>query len=250
MNTLNNQNTLTSNQTIKVDSITYSYDVELGQMYFNDLLEDFGENIKIFRENGLIIIGDLSKPYYSEAALKRYKKAVLWDLYNDFEFTNFLDYIENYSKQELIDELSNITTENYYSTMLKEGVELLKDFSISDGCHERYDVIILKNSEKLKQDFAFVYKCKNRLQEFLEQAFFLSPIDLKIQYSIVQSCCLSEESHTIHISTGCYDFDDVSKSIDSFYMDVDDLQLEESIKSYLKSLNFGELQYEDDNGYC
>lgn len=124
---MNNYDMSSKGDNIELD---VCYDSGLSSMYYREFINAADGNqvykIESRREGLAYLIGDSDKPYYKKSQLAKMKKAGLIELWLAYEY-GYNEY--GYSKAELIADLENVTTKNYYDFIFKQNNWLsIKDY--------------------------------------------------------------------------------------------------------------------------
>jgi hypothetical protein len=111
----------TSSSGIKIELDVYQ-DGDLSRINYNDWLNNESGDEPVLkldlggRDNYAYIVGDVSKPFYKKSHLNRMKKAelaVLVEMYS----SDYVYDIDDYTKFQMVDELSQVTIEKHYEAM-------------------------------------------------------------------------------------------------------------------------------------
>ena len=167
---MNNFNMSSAGENIELN---VSYDSDLMQFWFDDFKDGSdGNPVKLYgkRETDYCIIGDLTEKHYKKSELKKMKKAELINIMNQYDDSYY--YNNEASKIELIQELLNITHEQYYDYVYKNNLwyDLPCDFTsrgYSQG--DSVKVLILDNVE---------YK---PTQKDIDNIFWNCPISINLE---------------------------------------------------------------------
>ena len=185
-------------------TLRVGYDNDLSQIYFDDFKAevDSGNGLMFYGRNGVdyLVLGDVCKPFFKKSQLNKMKKDELISLCYDLGI-----YInDDYTKNDLIDELSQITIEDYYKNHYDNTPwhDLECSFTIRGYCQgDALKVLLLDDANPLYYT-----------ESFLQNLFYDTPFYATATF-LGQEIYLGEYSNSVYE----YDKDEIINNFSNQY---------------------------------
>jgi hypothetical protein len=147
------------------------YDTSLAQSFYDDF-ERENTRLSIGRDSSLFLIGEVEGPYYSKSDLLAYSKQALYELCQQYELIDYSVALNDYNKDDYIDDLLKITIKRHYEWLVNEhswnglSENIQHDFYISRGYSQGDAVYIVSMNRPVTKE----------LRQHVDNVLWNSPI--------------------------------------------------------------------------
>ena len=151
---MNNYDTSSSGENLELHCF---YDTSLAQSFYDEFERD-NTRLTFGRDNNLFIIGETEGPYYCKADLLAYTKQALFELCQKYELVDYSVSLNDYNKNDYIDDLLKVTIKRHYEWLVSEynwhaiGENIQHDFYISRGYSQGDAVYIVSINSPITKE--------------------------------------------------------------------------------------------------
>lgn len=133
------------------------YDTSLAQSFYDDF-ERENTRLSFGRDSSMFLIGDAEAPYYSRLDLDAKSKQDIFELCQQYELIDYSVSLNDYDKNEYIDDLLKVTHKRHYEWLVNEygwncGDNIQHDFYISKGYSQGDAVYIVSLDGPITKDY-------------------------------------------------------------------------------------------------